>query len=91
MNHKSFNVIKRTGLKQQRELELLFGVSRLMVNRYIRGKASPGRHTAPRIELTLKVLADLERQGKLPLPESYDAERRMRAIEKLKVFIDQRL
>lgn len=87
----NFKIIKKTGLKQQRELEFLFGVSRLMVNRYTRKKATPGRHTAPRIELTLKVLEDLVQQGKLPLPESHDAERRMKALTKIKTFVDQRL
>lgn len=86
----NFKILKRTGLHQKGELETLLGVSRVMLNRYAKG-ATPGKHTAPRIELAMKVLGDLLKQEKLPLPEDYDRERRLKAVEKLKVFIEQRL
>ena len=54
-----YDVVRATGLKQQGELDTLFGVSRVMLNYFMNGKRTPGKKTAVRMENTIDVLRKL--------------------------------
>jgi hypothetical protein len=81
-------LVKQTGLKTKGELDSLFGVSRLMVIKYMNGKSMPRGGNLVRISKTLKVLNDLVDKGKLPLPAYKDAEARKRAVIKIKDYVE---
>ena len=85
-------LLKKSGL-DQKQLAIIFGVSRLTVNKYLQGKAFPGVHTAPRIEHAANVIASLIEKGKLPLSYTAknDTERRKLAAEKIANHVKQTL
>lgn len=76
----------QSGLRQA-ELAILWGVSRLMVNRYLQGKAHPSVATQYTMERTNAVLNRMLAQERLPLSADYDKERRANAIKKIKEFV----
>ncbi len=87
MTTKSYlkHVYKESGLRQD-ELAILWGVSRLMVNRYLTGKAVPCESRMPDIIKINKLITRTVAAGKLPLSADFDKERRLKAVNKLKDF-----
>jgi hypothetical protein len=81
-------LVKKSGLKTQGELDALFGVSRLMVVKYMSGQSFPRGKNLVRINKTLTVLENLLDTGKLPLSPDKDKEARTKAVEKIRAFVE---
>lgn len=82
--------LRRTGLKQRKELERVLGVSFPTVNGYINGKSYPRGANRRFILNTVKVLNELVDRRKLPLPLEYDEERRAQWVERLAIYVRRR-
>ena len=85
-----FTVAKRTQLRQKGELDRLFGVSYPMTNAYLKGKSYPRGKNRVHIAVTLDVLAELLKSGKLPLSEEKGIEARAKAVTKIHDFVKAR-
>jgi len=81
-------LVKKTGLKTKGELDTLFGVSRLMVIKYMTGKSMPRGSNRARIAKTLQVLNSLVDKGKLPLAPDKDTDARQKAVAKIKDYVE---
>lgn len=60
-----FNTIKAAGISQQEFAELA-GVSRVTVNKYVRGINGVGVHMEKKVTRALKIIAAAVKLGKLP-------------------------
>lgn len=89
MDALDFTVAKESGLRQRGELDVLFGVTYPMVNRYLKGKAYPrgkNREHIARVLGTVKALMD---KGSLPFTDDKDKEYRTKAVAKIADFLNQ--
>lgn len=82
------SVITRSGFTQG-EVASIFGVSRVMVNRYLNKGVKPVANNKVRVERAVNLLRDLVRQGKLPLPYGVAKDRRTNAVNKIKQYLDK--
>ena len=67
-----FSIVKRTNLRQKGELDRLFGVSRIMVNRYLSGESLPRGANRKHISKTISVMSELLDAGTLPMDSTAD-------------------
>jgi predicted transcriptional regulator len=78
-----FNVVKKTKLRQKGELDRLFGVSRIMVNRYLSGESLPRGANRKHISKTIDVMAELLEAGTLPIDEKTDENVRAQILAEI--------
>ena len=82
-----FQVVKRAGLRQAGELDLLFGVSRAMVGKYLAGISWPRGANRLRAAKVVEVLSALLAENKLPISADKDAEFRRLAVLNIRAII----
>jgi transcriptional regulator with XRE-family HTH domain len=78
-----FRIVKRTNLKQKGELDRLFGVSRIMVSRYMSGESLPRGANRKHISKAIDVLAEYLDNGKLPISLDADDDQRKALLEEI--------
>ena len=66
-----FDILKKAGVTQG-TFAALVGTSRTTVNTWAKGQFSPHPKTRKRVSLVLHAIADLVRQGHLPLKRDVD-------------------
>lgn len=86
-----FTPAKNSGLRPGGELDKIFGVTRVMVYKYLSGECIPRKPNYTRIVKALEVLGGLVEAQKLPLPGDKTAEQRAKAVDKIRDYIEQKL
>jgi hypothetical protein len=87
----NIEVLKKSGLRSKGELDVLLNVSYPMVYKYLQGAQPRTPERRSLFAAIVKVLSALTEQGKLPFPEDKDADARLKAVEKIRTFVQSKL
>jgi hypothetical protein len=80
-----FEVVKKANLRKKGELDTLFGVSRIMVSRYLHGGAIPRGDNRARIKKVIIVISKCVDQGILPFDDDVDEQTRKTVVSKIRL------